>query len=116
RVRGKNVQLGERSASVDLTSLENEISLFFFSSRRRHTRLQGDWSSDVCSSDLDKRPKLKERAAPVIQFFHTHKLQILFSYRFLRSEERRVGKECRFRWWPEHYKKNSGEKKAVVDH
>src|SRR5205807_6911015 len=24
----------------------------FFSSRRRHTRLQGDWSSDVCSSDL----------------------------------------------------------------
>src|SRR5256885_13179099 len=26
--------------------------LFFFSSRRRHTRLQGDWSSDVCSSDL----------------------------------------------------------------
>src|SRR5688500_12377483 len=28
--------------------------LFFFSSRRRHTRLQGDWSSDVCSSDLMK--------------------------------------------------------------
>src|SRR2546426_12424839 len=28
---------------------------FFFSSRRRHTRLQGDWSSDVCSSDLEKR-------------------------------------------------------------
>src|SRR6266850_6322499 len=31
---------------------------FFFSSRRRHTRLQGDWSSDVCSSDL--REKLLE--------------------------------------------------------
>src|SRR5256885_15173097 len=29
--------------------------LFFFSSRRRHTRLQGDWSSDVCSSDLGVR-------------------------------------------------------------
>src|SRR3989454_8345641 len=28
------------------------IDIFFFSSRRRHTRLQGDWSSDVCSSDL----------------------------------------------------------------
>src|SRR5256885_11213263 len=28
------------------------IYFFFFSSRRRHTRLQGDWSSDVCSSDL----------------------------------------------------------------
>src|SRR5256885_7063470 len=29
---------------------------FFFSSRRRHTRLQGDWSSDVCSSDLEREP------------------------------------------------------------
>src|SRR5256885_7170220 len=29
--------------------------MFFFSSRRRHTRLQGDWSSDVCSSDLTGR-------------------------------------------------------------
>src|SRR5256885_6605370 len=28
------------------------VARFFFSSRRRHTRLQGDWSSDVCSSDL----------------------------------------------------------------
>src|SRR5256885_17221263 len=28
------------------------MNVFFFSSRRRHTRLQGDWSSDVCSSDL----------------------------------------------------------------
>src|SRR5256885_12075847 len=28
---------------------------FFFSSRRRHTRLQGDWSSDLCSSDLGPR-------------------------------------------------------------
>src|SRR2546426_5965163 len=28
------------------------VIIFFFSSRRRHTRLQGDWSSDVCSSDL----------------------------------------------------------------
>src|SRR5256885_3950084 len=28
------------------------LCFFFFSSRRRHTRLQGDWSSDVCSSDL----------------------------------------------------------------
>src|SRR5256885_7626927 len=28
------------------------LVFFFFSSRRRHTRLQGDWSSDVCSSDL----------------------------------------------------------------
>src|SRR5256885_3781351 len=32
--------------------------LFFFSSRRRHTRLQGDWSSDVCSSDLTADERL----------------------------------------------------------
>src|SRR5207248_7623093 len=29
---------------------------FFFSSRRRHTRSYGDWSSDVCSSDLWRTP------------------------------------------------------------
>src|SRR6266487_5341460 len=29
--------------------------VFFFSSRRRHTRWTGDWSSDVCSSDLGER-------------------------------------------------------------
>src|SRR5688500_3107327 len=33
-------------------SLFSCLLIFFFSSRRRHTRLQGDWSSDVCSSDL----------------------------------------------------------------
>src|SRR5260370_31974007 len=32
-----------------------DISFFFFSSRRRHTRFKCDWSSDVCSSDLMKR-------------------------------------------------------------
>src|SRR5256885_937506 len=35
-------------------ALRKLLRWFFFSSRRRHTRLQGDWSSDVCSSDLDK--------------------------------------------------------------
>src|SRR5688500_3654001 len=41
-----------------ITSLMNQLGLalcFFFSSRRRHTRLQGDWSSDVCSSDLHQQ-------------------------------------------------------------
>src|SRR5256885_4966544 len=32
--------------------MSSGLTSFFFSSRRRHTRLQGDWSSDVCSSDL----------------------------------------------------------------
>src|SRR6266446_8810373 len=35
---------------------------FFFSSRRRHTRLQGDWSSDVCSSDLPSRSLERARS------------------------------------------------------
>src|SRR2546426_11932482 len=41
---------------------------FFFSSRRRHTRLQGDWSSDVCSSDLHGKTRVtmsdKSNAVP----------------------------------------------------
>src|SRR5688500_19657334 len=37
--------------------------LFFFSSRRRHTRLQGDWSSDVCSSDLSRSGPARRRPA-----------------------------------------------------
>src|SRR5256885_5548271 len=36
---------------------------FFFSSRRRHTRLQGDWSSDVCSSDLRRPPSASSASA-----------------------------------------------------
>src|ERR1039457_7294778 len=38
---------------VSLVSVLVSLFFFFFESRRRHTRLQGDWSSDVCSSDLD---------------------------------------------------------------
>src|SRR5256884_36085 len=34
--------------------VEEILSFFFFSSRRRHTRCSRDWSSDVCSSDLQK--------------------------------------------------------------
>src|SRR5207249_5021249 len=34
---------------------------FFFSSRRRHTRSKRDWSSDVCSSDLDAVARREER-------------------------------------------------------
>src|ERR671918_35827 len=45
------------------------IMFFFFSSRRRHTRLQGDWSSDVCSSDLPlvQESPLAEPAAQSIE-------------------------------------------------
>src|SRR5256885_3340124 len=39
-------------AGSDEVEMSAIVWFFFFSSRRRHTRLQGDWSSDVCSSDL----------------------------------------------------------------
>src|SRR5438874_9943850 len=46
--------------------------LFFFSSSRRHTRSLRDWSSDVCSSDLDGNQKYYEarRDAPVFPELH----------------------------------------------
>src|SRR5256885_11181822 len=47
------VVYGNNSVYNVSKTLLNITFFFFFSSRRRHTRLQGDWSSDVCSSDLD---------------------------------------------------------------
>src|SRR5438876_10392375 len=45
--------------------------VFFFSSRRRHTRWTGDWSSDVCSSDLTRMRfvhRLRDRIIPDAAF------------------------------------------------
>src|SRR5437879_8776796 len=42
-------------------------TFFFFSSRRRHTRYIGDWSSDVCSSDLGLGPRRPRRASEVVE-------------------------------------------------
>src|SRR5207249_8413323 len=93
---------------------------FFFSSRRRHTRSKRDWSSDVCSSDLlpltlflfrfgfawrllswDQFtgprlcPKTAHRTALLLEQGHQNQPYALPK----RSEERRVGKECRSRRW-----------------
>src|SRR5690242_10560929 len=38
---------------------DGDYYTFFFSSRRRHTRLTCDWSSDVCSSDLERTPAFR---------------------------------------------------------
>src|SRR5256885_7330452 len=47
------VHMSSRLSGVgSVGDIGNRFYYFFFSSRRRHTRLQGDWSSDVCSSDL----------------------------------------------------------------
>src|SRR5947207_7575011 len=80
-----------------------------FSSRRRHTSSLCDWSSDVCSSDLecwDYLPGheqsldagavlLKEYCQPQQQMSHTSSASVQCHHP--RSEERRVGKECRSR-------------------
>src|SRR2546421_7607684 len=78
---------------------------FFFSSRRRHTRSDRDWSSDVCSSDLGARVSqfVEEPGAGVlVQEIHPPIRLLIFGEGPDRSEERRVGKECRSRWSPYH--------------
>src|SRR2546427_7678613 len=81
------------------------IIFFFFSSRRRHTRFDCDWSSDVCSSDLPMKiqfPMSEKTASYAIPFpFKVENRVVLDSF-MARSEERRVGKECRSRWSPYH--------------
>src|SRR5438094_2927582 len=77
---------------------------FFFSSRRRHTRSYGDWSSDVCSSDLGP---VAQTVEPGCAGQHEREppddlLVFRKQDRPGRSEERRVGKECRSRWSPYH--------------
>src|SRR5207249_7995315 len=95
---------------------------FFFSSRRRHTRSKRDWSSDVCSSDLhrtgyrgrqcitefldltdeikelilERKPPSEIRKRAVNAGMTSLRQAALEKLR--RSEERRVGKECRKRW------------------
>src|SRR3712207_7868475 len=90
-----------------------EGSFFFFSSRRRHTRYWRDWSSDVCSSDLvggegGQRPEVDGRGNFRIGSrrpgFGGHEMSAATAAAVIadRSEERRVGKECRSRWSPYH--------------
>src|SRR6266487_2365834 len=42
-----------------------QFAFFFFSSRRRHTTWTGDWSSDVCSSDLQGQARGRGRTPPL---------------------------------------------------
>src|SRR2546428_13979526 len=88
---------------------------FFFSSRRRHTRSDRDWSSDVCSSDLlpaGAGPRAGGPAgerggdgpgagAGVPGACH-------------RSGERRVGEECRIRWESDHLKKKNNNTSNMI--
>src|SRR5258706_4109230 len=53
-------------SDLDLAQMFLGFSNFFFSSRRRHTRLVSDWSSDVCSSDLFSRLRCGSRPCSTI--------------------------------------------------
>src|SRR2546430_7079786 len=116
---------------------------FFFPSRSRHTRLDGDWSSDVCSSDLAPRPihssaetpaEIEEtfdaiayqKGAAVLrmietyvgaQAFRTGVNAYLARHAYSsRSEEGRVGEEGRSRWspYPLKKKKERAERRLIV--
>src|SRR5256886_11384187 len=103
--------------------------LFFFSSRRRHTRFDCDWSSDVCSSDLalvveaevdlveldvhagDPELLLQQPRVLAADGARRREQQpegerstalVADAVAVRRSEERRVGKEGRSRWSPYH--------------
>src|SRR5258707_1615005 len=110
---------------IGITTLS--ISFSLYTSRRRHTRYWRDWSSDVCSSDLctdrdlqamdavmqrrDRRLDVAIGADRIVGIPALHGIErqseILGRARqrpemVERSEERRVGKECRSRWSPYH--------------
>src|SRR5690606_40881758 len=87
------------------------VNVFFFSSGRRHTRFSRDWSSDVCSSDLFELAHCMPDSGPTARTKSRIDYASCFSSgcvlsdlhlsapgcAWRRSEERRVGKECRFR-------------------
>src|SRR5256885_16349598 len=94
--------------------------MFFFSSRRRHTRLQGDWSSDVCSSDLYRpdsnwekgdirgrmpRPYVAQLALLGARVAELAGEASVTAAQLARSGERRVGEEWRSRGSAYHLKK-----------
>src|SRR5690606_40806561 len=89
-------------------------ALFFFSSRRRHTSFSRDWSSDVCSSDLGidwlqsiafghvdsigDRVLVIGAGNTAMDCCRSAKRLGGTQVKVMRSEERRVGKECRSGW------------------
>src|SRR3989454_7644527 len=108
-------------------------SFFFFSSRRRHTRLQGDWSSDVCSSDIafgspgkqdtaeahgaplgaDEVKRTKQNLGwPSLEPFHVP-AEALAHWRRARERGARLEAEWRKRW--DAYRKAHGDLAAELE-
>src|SRR2546430_4029504 len=114
---------GDRASAppISTPAVVAGTNLFFFSSRRRHTRFDCDWSSDVCSSDLEVLPfagrallealaeeRARRRLEPPAERRGEERRQLgrreapVGLEPAHRSEERRVGKEGRSRWSPDH--------------
>src|SRR5476651_2755026 len=87
-------------SSVFLGMNAEQRAAFLFSSRRRHTRYWRDWSQ-TCALPICERDR--HRAAGAFgQEVGRRRLALRHTNREQRSEERRVGKECRSRWSPYH--------------
>src|SRR5437763_411146 len=86
----KNVMSGINGGKMT----QEEQKRLVFSSRRRHTSYIGDWSSDVCSSDLT-HSKWVRVAQGRVQSFATSMSGEFYALLRQRSEERRVGRECK---------------------
>src|SRR5256886_6139509 len=119
QLKARNVQIQTVRDGAQATDMS---SFFFFSSRRRHTRFDCDWSSDVCSSDLfvirlknaptdSAIEAMNEDFSDIIVNGEIKRIEPTPDEREdddkvelprIRSEERRVGKECRSRWSPYH--------------
>ena len=84
--------------------LECDYFVFFFKQKTAYEIYQCDWSSDVCSSDLlTGRREHNPIAENAFSVARNCALSILTTRSIsTRSEERRVGKECRSRWSPYH--------------
>src|SRR3989442_4998468 len=118
KLRGSRLfhQAEDGIREADVTGVQTCALLI--SSRRRHTRCGRDWSSDVCSSDLsysacvaevDVDPETGIVRVPTIWIAHDvgrsiNSASVIGQVEgsIYRSEERRVGKECRSRWSPYH--------------
>src|SRR3546814_2337510 len=89
------------------------LFFFFFKQKTAYEMRISDWSSDVCSSDLDKAGEIADQEHDVVaellelpHLVYEHGVPEMQIRRGRRSEERRVGKvcvsTCRSRWSPYH--------------
>src|SRR3989344_947818 len=89
------------------------ILLMFFSSRRRHTRLTCDWSSDVCSSDVpglpNKKPRLKPPGLPWTTFSLPHNPSFCYNFPMLMIKLAPTGKKHQ-----RHYRLVVAEKRVKL--